>query len=586
METDSELYDMLMAEFNDDEQKLFIDNYMFCLKYDREKDFVIDLDDVYEYVGFSLKGNAKRLLESYFIENEHFSKDSLVLPRDKQSESNKDNKKISNRGGHNKIKYFMTPDTFRDFCLQAKTPQGQKVRKFYIKMVDVMNKYLQKKSEQKIFEQFSIEQQQYQQKLIEAENKLQNKDFALQSAQDDLARYKFRRVNKDEPGQCVYIYRESEFKYKIGESSNISRRESDHRSSTSQSMVVYTKRCCNSKLLERVVHHILDQYRDNRHREWFTVSFDIAKTVVDCAHMFLDGLVDRCNSIHKMPFFDQLNSLIETLPQTEAPMKVEENPISDVESDEEIIEDPIEIEVMKDPLDFDKFIEECCIKDPKATSFSVDIYGAHRLWGRCCMKTTHDALYKYLCLNFKKTQVFSSELNAKLSSYKGFTLKPISYNKPKTENDIDHFINECCDMSYCGRLSSKSMIEAFEKWKQQTIPDFKMITTEKTRINDGFRNRFLPSIVFTGKQSDHGFFGVTLKGDKSYVGYKLAPSLKKKVIKVNIKTKEIMEHYDSLTEAARKHNVSPGTMCSDIKFKKSYGEFFFQYIPKTVNPKA
>ncbi len=39
------------------------------LKYDQTTDFVIDFDNVWEFIGFTRKNNATRLLKTYFKEN-------------------------------------------------------------------------------------------------------------------------------------------------------------------------------------------------------------------------------------------------------------------------------------------------------------------------------------------------------------------------------------------------------------------------------------------------------------------------------------------------------------------------------------
>jgi hypothetical protein len=246
--------------------------------------------------------------------------------------------------------------------------------------------------------------QQIQKVKEEAKRQTQNVEFLLQSEQENFAKFMGRRVVKDDPGQLVYIYRESEFKHKIGESINITKRESSHRSSNSSGMVVYTKRCCDRKLLERVVHHILDEFRDNSKREWFTVDFDTAKAALDSA----------------------------------------------------------------------------------------------------------------------------------------------------------------------------------EKWKKITSnnQDYEMNAAERKRVDWAFKERFLHAVVYSGKQNDHGYFGITLKDDKSFIGFKLANSLKKQIIKIDINTKEILETYESLTECAKKHNRSCGKMSADINFKKLYDNIMFQYVKK------
>lgn len=193
-------------------------------------------------------------------------------------------------------------------------------------------------------------------------------------------------------------------------------------------------------------------------------------------------------------------------------------------------------------------------------------------------KTVHDAFYKYLNENFKKVKVFDEKTNAKLASYKGIKLKLISYNKPIILEDIDNFIEDNCEINYVARVSSKQIYKSFELWKQKLDKDFIISVDEKRRIDNGFKTRFVPSLVFTGKQGEHGYFFVTLKDNPTFVGFKLAPSLKKKIIKINIITKQIIETFESLTAAAKSINRSPSTLSEDIKYKKPRDNFIFQYV--------
>ena len=59
----------IKANFSDNEQQMFIASFYCYLKHDTRKDFVIDLDDVWPWLGFNKKHNAKFLLEKQFMVN-------------------------------------------------------------------------------------------------------------------------------------------------------------------------------------------------------------------------------------------------------------------------------------------------------------------------------------------------------------------------------------------------------------------------------------------------------------------------------------------------------------------------------------
>lgn len=48
------------------EQQLFISSFYCYLNYNPNKDFVVDLDNIWKWIGFSVKIKAKTLLEKNF----------------------------------------------------------------------------------------------------------------------------------------------------------------------------------------------------------------------------------------------------------------------------------------------------------------------------------------------------------------------------------------------------------------------------------------------------------------------------------------------------------------------------------------
>ncbi|MEI7489602.1 MAG: hypothetical protein WCJ72_19725, partial [Chryseobacterium sp.] len=82
----------IKANFSDHEQQMFIASFYCYLKHDARQDFVIELDDVWQWLGFQSKYNAKRLLEKYFT----LEKDYKLLLR------NSAEQKDDTRGGHNR----------------------------------------------------------------------------------------------------------------------------------------------------------------------------------------------------------------------------------------------------------------------------------------------------------------------------------------------------------------------------------------------------------------------------------------------------------------------------------------------------
>jgi hypothetical protein len=111
----SKLIAKVQNTFNNYEQQLFLSSFYCYLKYDTKKDFVIDLDNVWQWLGFSQKIKAKQMLEKQFI----IDKDYKLLLYQQVKQSN------HIKGGHNKETFMLNIDTFKKFCLHLfsfKTP--------------------------------------------------------------------------------------------------------------------------------------------------------------------------------------------------------------------------------------------------------------------------------------------------------------------------------------------------------------------------------------------------------------------------------------------------------------------------------
>ena len=55
--------------FTDFEHQLFVSSFYCYLNCDQNNDYVIDLDNVWKWLGFNQKVNAKRVLEKNFVIN-------------------------------------------------------------------------------------------------------------------------------------------------------------------------------------------------------------------------------------------------------------------------------------------------------------------------------------------------------------------------------------------------------------------------------------------------------------------------------------------------------------------------------------
>ncbi len=133
----SKLVEKVKDNFTNYEQQLFLSSFYCYLKYDTKNDFVIDLDNVWNWLGFSQKNNAKILLEKQFVINKDYKK--LLLLQQKQTfASEASGEKKSSRGGHNKEIIMLNVETFKKLCLKAGTKKADEVHDYFIKLENIM----------------------------------------------------------------------------------------------------------------------------------------------------------------------------------------------------------------------------------------------------------------------------------------------------------------------------------------------------------------------------------------------------------------------------------------------------------------
>jgi hypothetical protein len=236
--------------------------------------------------------------------------------------------------------------------------------------------------------------------------------------------------------------------------------------------------------------------------------------------------------------------------------------------------------------EFHRFITECCVVDPTETASAtvVEITGAHRQWSRSICETTTKALHEYISANFKRAKVYNEACKAKLASYMGLSLRPASYRKPAPLDEYDAFIEDRCDLSYVGRASAKEVADDFEAWKRESGngSGFAMSPESRKRLSDAMSARFVPSVVYIGRQSAQGYFGFSLKSQKEedkYAGFNLATALKKPVIEIEVATGRVTRTFDSQADAALAVGCNPGTMSKYIKNNTARGAFTYRFKP-------
>ena len=252
------LLNKIKTAFSDTEQQLFIGSFYCYLNYDTKRDFVVDLDNVWEWMGFSQKIRAKEVLDRYFLENtdykafafsiEKANVDQSLLPRSREQKG---------RGGHNIKKIMMTIKCFKSLCLKAQTKKASEIHEYYLKMEEILHEVIEEEGtelKQKMEEQKRI--------LDEKTSELEKTTHSLKLNSEQENHKTLLRKYGTTNSPMIYIvrikkYENGEYIIKIGESrKGIKNRLNEFMKKYNQDVIIldcFLVRDSNG--LEKYLHH-------------------------------------------------------------------------------------------------------------------------------------------------------------------------------------------------------------------------------------------------------------------------------------------------------------------------------------------
>ena len=81
----NKLLNKIKDKFSQKEQQLFVSSFYCYLNYNSKNDFIIDLNDIWKWIGFSRKDHAKVALKKNFVEDIDYN---ILLPKIKEQDKN------------------------------------------------------------------------------------------------------------------------------------------------------------------------------------------------------------------------------------------------------------------------------------------------------------------------------------------------------------------------------------------------------------------------------------------------------------------------------------------------------------------
>ena len=261
----TKLINKLKDHFSEEEQKLYVANLFLYLNYHPVDDFVVNLETVWKFIGFSNKANGKRILKHHFIENRDYK---IVFIRTDENKTllirTDEQKSKDTRGGHNEETIMLNINTFKKLCLKSNTNNADKIHDYYVKLEMVYNELVK-------------EQLREQKKLIEEQkNLVEEKTEQLEEQQKKIEFYENKPSTHGFSARrkgFVYIIKERSKPghYKIGMSYNVDKRLRNLNTGSSvASLKIYHEiETYDCDMLETTVQKILQPFNISGRKEWF-----------------------------------------------------------------------------------------------------------------------------------------------------------------------------------------------------------------------------------------------------------------------------------------------------------------------------
>ena len=250
------LINKIKENFTETQQQLFVASFYSYLKYDKNTDFIIDLDDVWKWLGFSQKANVKKIIDRTFIIDIDY-KISLIQSAEQEN----------SHGGNNKQKIMMNIKTFKLLCIKAGTQKSNELHEYFIKLEELLYKLVEEENDELKVQLIKIEDKSKQEiKTIEDKSKQdikqledKNKKEIIQTKILEHERVLLQKFG--ESGPLIYIikvksYENGQYVIKLGESrKGIKARYAEHKNKYDEVLLLDCFSVTRSKDFESFLHN-------------------------------------------------------------------------------------------------------------------------------------------------------------------------------------------------------------------------------------------------------------------------------------------------------------------------------------------
>jgi MSV199 domain len=133
-------YNLLMKikdRFNETEAQLYLASFSCYWNYNSKNYFVTDFDNNWEWLGFSQKSAAKRVLKKILKKFYKDYKTSLIQTSELTNRT---------RGGNTKSKIMLNVKTFKLLCLKSGTKKADQIHEYYINLEETLQEVIHEES--------------------------------------------------------------------------------------------------------------------------------------------------------------------------------------------------------------------------------------------------------------------------------------------------------------------------------------------------------------------------------------------------------------------------------------------------------
>ncbi len=235
----------IQQEFTDSQQKLFLSSFYCYLNYDYRNDFVINLEDVWKWLGFSRIDHGKRLILRHFIKDKDYIISVVSDKADVYFPPTSGKSKV----GRKKETVLMNIITFKKLCLKSGTKKADEIHDYFIKLEEITHTVLSEETRE-LQNQLLVRDNKI--KKIESDNLLHKHDLILKEYSDNVS-------------NIVYIIRvasiDNKYVVKIGESRcGLAGRYAEHRKKYPECTILDCFRVKRSNDFEHFLHSSLREH--------------------------------------------------------------------------------------------------------------------------------------------------------------------------------------------------------------------------------------------------------------------------------------------------------------------------------------